>query len=93
MTLHKWLPRETQPVIKSGVQNSRDGEPTRIPLTRWRNDRTLRGQLWNGCCDCGLEHLLTFEVMYDGRDFYLTKRSYRGEKKPMKKPKKRRGGY
>ena len=64
-----------------GVEVNNDGTPTYINLTRWGYDRALRGALWNKCCDCGLEHLLTFEVFKDGDgSFFLVKRAYRNGK-------------
>lgn len=75
----EWRPKAETPIIdKQGVTCNRDGEPTLLPLTRWENDKALHGQLHNGCCDCGLEHLLTFAVFRDGDgQFWLSKRAYR----------------
>ncbi len=58
-----------------------DGEPTQLPLRRWRYDRSLRAQLITECCDCGLQHLTSFELFgYRERrsmSFWLVKRTYR----------------
>lgn len=77
--LRTWLPAVTlKHHDREGVMLARDGEPNLIPLKRWENDRALHGQLWNGCCDCGLEHLLAFEVFRDHKgQFWLQKRAYR----------------
>lgn len=74
-----WKPAlEKRKRDKAGVIQSHDGEPTIIPLHRWENDKALHGQLWNGCCDCGLEHLLAFEIFRDAQGkFWLSKRAYR----------------
>ena len=78
----EWLPVVEKHKKRRGVIQSRDGEPTLIPLRRWEYDKALHGQLWNACCGCGLEHLLTFEVFRDGDGrFWLAKRPYRVEKK------------
>lgn len=73
-----WPPKSEKPIKERGRQASREGEPMWVPLKRWPYDQTLRGQMSNGCCDCGLVHHLTFEVVRqkDGQ-WWLIKRAYR----------------
>lgn len=55
-----------------------EGEAMTIELIRREPDTSLRGQIWNACCDCNLYHLLVFEVFQDGRkNWYLNKRTWR----------------
>lgn len=65
-------------MIISGDRQKRDGEPTVIQLRRWENDRTLSADHRLVCCDCRLEHLMTYNVLRgpDG-EFYLVVRPYR----------------
>ena len=73
--------RRLVPASGGGKKNL-EGEPTLIVLRRFSNDKTLRGRIITGCCNCGLEHLLTFEVFPEPDQrhqdrWWLTKRSYR----------------
>lgn len=74
----KWPPPRTKKRMDKGRRVMRDGEPNTIELHRYETDATLRGEIDNACCDCGLRHLLAFEVFRDpaGR-WYLNKRTYR----------------
>ena len=48
------------------------------PLTRWPNDRTLRGHNFVHCCDCDLVHLHVYEVVRTGkREWCLIRRAIR----------------
>jgi len=74
-----WPPKP-EPVKRErgGRQVNRDGQPTTVRLVRFSPDTALHASIDNECCDCGLRHLMAFEVFRDaaGR-FYLNKRSYR----------------
>ena len=73
-----WPPVEKPAKIKGNRRTKRDGEPTVLLLERWTNDSTLRTSTEKECCDCGLRHVLTFEVLRAGnKEFYLLKRAYR----------------
>lgn len=74
-----WPPKpEKESRIRRGMIQRYDGEPVMIPMKRWENDHTLRGSLNVECCDCGLRHVYTFEVLRaPNRKFYLVKRAYR----------------
>lgn len=73
-----WPPKEEKLRTDKGRVQSREGSPMWVPLRRWPHDRTLRGELHNACCDCGLDHLLTFEVVrQDNGQWWLVKRAYR----------------
>jgi hypothetical protein len=85
----------SQPEHADTDQRVVEGEPTIISLKRFARDRTLRGRLWNTCCDCGLTHLWTFEVFPDPEDrqyWWLNKRAYRPTEAlvPKRKTKKRK---
>jgi len=79
----KWkLPKTFKPnKIKKGFRLRQDGEPQIIPLAKHANDRTLTTQELVKCCDCGLTHLYTFNVLKVKRKkktkWYLIKRAYR----------------
>lgn len=55
-----------------------DGEPVLHHLENHANDRTMSTRAWTKCCDCGLTHLHTYNVMKgpDGNWWLLT-RAYR----------------
>ena len=73
-----WPPPDERPKKAHGRQQSREGESMWIPLHKWPSDRTLRGQMHNACCDCGLDHLLTFELVREDKgQWWLVKRAYR----------------
>lgn len=79
--LSKWPPPRTKPSKKHGVRVMSEGEPNTLELLRFDTDMALRTSVDNACCDCGLRHLLVFEVFRDhtGR-FFLNKRAYRIDK-------------
>lgn len=84
--LINWLPEPTEPMRKLGAQWNHDGTPTLIPLKRHPNDRTLRGEQENYCCDCGLRHVYCYEVFRAPQgQFFLTKRAYRIEEPIVKR--------
>jgi len=67
--------------IKKGFRQRHDGEPQIFELAKHANDRTLSIAEFAKCCDCGLVHLHTFNVMRVRRKkktkWYLIKRAYR----------------
>lgn len=75
----KWLPKSIKPKMTgNGSRQMRDGEPDMIRLTRWPNDRTLHAQQWVVCCDCGLAHVYTYEIVRVSDDeWWLSRRAYR----------------
>lgn len=68
-----WLPKRYKP----GKKNV-DGEPTFISLTLFRGDGALRGRVFVKCCECGLEHLVTYEIFRDRKgQYWMARRGYR----------------
>ena len=67
--------------IKKGFRQRHDGEPQFIELTKHANDRTLSTKELSKCCDCGLIHLHTYNVIRIRRKkkdrWYIIKRAYR----------------
>jgi len=65
-------------VDEYGMIQRRDGEPRIHKLTLWSNDRTLCTDSVVTCCDCGLTHNMTYNVLKtpDG-DWHLLIRAYR----------------
>jgi len=73
-----WPPPPEKIVKERGRTTSKEGQPMWVPLRRFDTDRTLRGNMHNACCDCGLDHLLTFEILrQDNGQWWLVKRAYR----------------
>ena len=74
---YNWLPKPKKLNRKYGMTQNADGDASIIRLRRQRNDKSVRGSEHCACCDCGLTHLILFEV-FRGPDseYYLTKRSY-----------------
>lgn len=73
-----WPPKESKAEIKKDREVKRDGEPALMSLDRWGNDSTLRCDCLVRCCDCGLTHLHTYEVLRDpDGKFHLIRRAYR----------------
>ena len=68
---------KVEPIVNDSRQRS-DGEPRFLVLTKHGNDRSLSTQEFSKCCDCGLTHLYTYNVIKtpDG-NWYLVKRAYR----------------
>ena len=57
---------------------SLDGQPTLIKLNRLHlNDKSIRGETLTECCDCGLVHLYSYEVICVNGEFHLLKRAHR----------------
>ena len=83
---YNWLPKPKKLNRKYGVSWMGDGDAMVISLNRQRNDRAVRGVEFCTCCDCGLTHLLCYEVFRgsDG-DYFLTKRAYRIYKRKGKR--------
>jgi hypothetical protein len=84
----KWkLPKAFKPdKRKKGFKLRHDGEPRFVSLLKYINDRTLRGQEWISCCDCGLIHLHTYNVIRtpDGL-WHLIVRAFRAPNNKKKK--------
>lgn len=59
------------------VHHKSDGEPSFIRMKRWENDQSLRGDAIVSCCDCGLRHLYSYELIRLGKEWWLIKRAYR----------------
>ena len=63
-----------------------DGEGSWIYLRRFEPDKALKGRIWNTCCNCGSEHLYTFEVVAQPNgEWWLIKRAYQNPDKPGRK--------
>ena len=66
---------------KKGFRQRHDGEPTFLELVKHENDRTLSIHELTKCCDCGLIHLHTYNVvriiLKKKNKWYLIKRAYR----------------
>jgi len=67
-----------RPVNKQGYIQRADGEPRFYPLVKHGDDRSLCADQFVACCDCGLEHHHTFNVVKtpDGK-WWLVVRAYR----------------
>ena len=67
--------------IKKGSRQRHDGEPRFLELVKHANDRTLSTQEIAKCCDCGLTHLYTFNVvrikLKKKNKWYIIERAYR----------------
>ena len=67
--------------IKKGFRQRHDGEPQILELVKHANDRTLGISELNKCCDCGLTHLYTYNIIKIRRKknnkWYIIKRAYR----------------
>ena len=75
----KWqLPKTFKPAkIKNESQQRYDGEPRLHRLDKHANDRTLSTHDFDVCCDCGLTHHVTFNVVKVRKKWYLLERAYR----------------
>ena len=62
---------------KKGRQQRHDGEPRVYRLAKHANDRTLTTDSFDVCCDCGLTHHMTFNIMNVRKEWYLVERAYR----------------
>lgn len=80
-----WPPHPEKREERSDHYVMRDGEPLGIELTRWAGDSDPRGHQFEICCDCGLTHLITYQLEAVGKKgFFLRKRYYRIDKKRRK---------
>ena len=70
-------PFETAKTVDGRIQRH-DGEHRFYELVKHANDRTLSADTFIECCDCGLTHHYTYNVMktQDG-NWYLVHRAYR----------------
>ena len=75
----RWrLPKSFKPAkVKKGRIQRSDGEPQVYLLTKHNNDKTLTTHCFDVCCDCGLTHHLTFNVLKVRKKWYLVERAYR----------------
>ena len=72
------LPKAFKPAkVKKGCIQRSDGEPRVYTLTKHDGDRTLTTNCFDMCCDCGLTHHMTFNVIHVRRKWYLVERAYR----------------
>lgn len=66
------------PVDKKGHRQRFDCEPRFLPLDNHENDRSLCTDEFTRCCDCGLVHHHTFNVIrVSNGKWYLVTRAYR----------------
>ena len=73
------LPKAFKPDSEVNERRYRhDGEPRLYDLVKHVNDRSLSTDTYIECCDCGLTHHYTYNVMKtpDG-NWYLMMRAYR----------------
>jgi len=63
--------------VKKGSQQRYDGEPRFYELGKFANDKTLTTHFTNKCCDCGLEHHNTFNILKVKKKWYMIERAYR----------------
>ena len=72
------LPKTFKPnKLVNGFIQRVDGEPRTHLLTKHENDHTLSTDTFVECCDCGLTHHLTYNVMRVRAEWYLLVRAYR----------------
>ena len=55
----------------------RSGEPRKIALGLWEGDHAFHGEELISCCDCGLDHFVTYELFTEKRSLVLQVRAYR----------------
>ena len=67
--------------VKKGFRQRYDGEPRFLDLVKHSNDRTLSTQESVKCCDCGLVHIHTYNVirirLKKKNKWYMVVRAYR----------------
>lgn len=100
MRRKSWLPKVTRgPKTKFAVDGTEgftnlDGTPTIVRLNRLsKNDKTIRGDITNECCNCSMVHLYSVEVFKVDEEFWLAKRAYRikdGESIPKKRGRRKK---
>ena len=79
----KWKLPKTFKISKTkkGFRQRQDGEPRFLELIKYANDRTLTAQESVKCCDCGLTHLHTYNIvrirLKKRNKWYLVERAYR----------------
>ena len=79
----KWKLPKTFKVskIKKGQRKRHDGEPRFLALVKHANDRTLSAHESVKCCDCGLTHLHTYNIIKTKLKkkvkWYIIERAYR----------------
>jgi hypothetical protein len=84
--LPAWPGPKTKPLYrKTGNRVMREGEPHVFELSNFNNDRTLRAEEFEYCCDCGLRHFKTYEVFRNVDGFYLVSRTWRDPKTGKKR--------
>lgn len=71
---------------KDGTHKVQGGEPIVLRLHRGINDRGLHTNEWQGCCGCGLRHLMTYEVFREtGGKYWMNIRAFADERTRPKK--------
>ena len=67
--------------VKKGQRQRHDGEPRFLELVKHANDRSLSAQESVKCCDCGLTHLHTYNIIKTKLKkkvkWYIVERAYR----------------
>ena len=76
-----WPPKGIKPDEgKNRIRWKRDGEPSWLLLKHWDDDGpVMTSECITRCCDCGLEHLHTYEIgrIEETGNFWLMKKAYR----------------
>ena len=60
-----------------GLRVRCDGEPRFVQLTKHLNDRTLSAFEYVACCDCGLTHFYTYNVVHVKSRWHIIIRVFR----------------
>lgn len=74
--VQSWLPEPWE--YNEGKKRKKliSGQPTFSKLISYENDRALKGHEIVGCCDCGMVHLVTYEVFKGKSGFWLVSRGF-----------------
>lgn len=80
MRASEFPPKATAAKVSGGAHQILEGEPSIVPMARYRNDNTIRGHEWSVCCDCGLRHIHVYEVFRIKEGYFLGVRSYPDER-------------
>ena len=74
-----WPPPDEKITVKRGRRKRTDGEPQFFQLHKFENDRPIRATQSQACCDCGLIHLMAYEVFREQHtgNWWLVSRAYR----------------
>lgn len=87
-----WPGPETKPLYRGKPIDSnrivRDGEPLIFDLEKFPTNEALTVEEWSVCCDCGLRHLIIYEVFEHNGRFHLALRCFRDPDSGKKRRKK-----